>query len=148
MIPLGKFEKKCSNCIFCSIDKSLYETEPELWCDNESSKYDNGIDIIDEWSAGGKCKFFKNKNIEHDEIFGEYKISEYYSHGRYIKCQSDNFNRLNDFISHRYELIQEFDKYKEKTKELQDLLDFFKSELPDVYGKLHKEFNKRKDILQ
>lgn len=144
MIFLTEFEKKCSNCIFCSIDKSISETDPELWCDNENSKYNNGNEIIDELATGGKCNLFKNKNIEHDEEFEEYEISECYSHGRYIKCQSDNFNRLNEFVSHRYELIQEVDKYKEKAKELQEILEFFKSELPEVYRKLLQEYKKIK----
>lgn len=145
---MGDFEKKCSNCIFCSIDNSLSEAEAELWCDNQSSKYDNGTDILDEWTTGRECTLFKNKNIEYDEELEEYSIFEHYFYGRYVKCQSDNFDRLNNFISHTYELEWEVKKQKWRADELQKITNFIKSELPDVYKRLMKEYRARKEIAE
>lgn len=140
------FHKKCSNCIYCSIDTMLSETEPELWCDNENSKHNNGTDIIDECRIGAKCNFFKNKNIEYEEVFERYKIYVPFSHGKYLECFSNDFILLNNFISESREYLFKFEEEKRKADELKEILSFIKSELPDVYKNLLREYKKRKKL--
>lgn len=140
------FNKWCSNCEFSSIHD--YGYGKEIYCNCNESKSDNVYEIIDEFEVGSKCGMFKNKHIYNDDNTLFY-VEEEYARGSYISCESNNYNLLNSFISREDELKQKIEKKTEKIKELNNFLSFIKSELPDVYKRLWKEFcnSKNANIL-
>lgn len=136
---MSTFEKKCSNCIFCESANFGYGSEK--YCDV------NRINILDEKLSAFKCKFFKNRHI--NEVDGRYEIIDYMylelkSKDNEVCCFSSNIDALNDFIEKPSNLYMMNVQLNEKNKNLKDFIDFFKSELPEVYKKMWKEYKKLK----
>ena len=133
------FVCSCENCIFSSIYDYQYAKEKiqEIYCDCESCKQDDGNNIVDGYKVGAKCAMFKSKHIiSHGDTFS---ITEHYGRGKYICCESNDFHILNRFIN-KDRLYLEIMENSKKVKELNSFLSFIKSELPDVYKRLWKEF--------
>lgn len=143
---MSVFEKKCSNCIFCLIHD--YGYCKEMYCDASECKHNDGMDILDEKFTSFKCNWFKNKHIhttdgEYYEIFDDNYFGIQNKNSE-ITCSSSSIQALNDFLEKPSNLYMMNVQLNEKNKNLKDFIDFFKSELPEVYKKMWKEYKKLK----
>lgn len=139
---MSAFDKKCSNCIHCTIYNYGYCNE--MYCDAEC-KHNNGEEIIDEKYQAFKCNFFKNKNITMNNNCFEI-IDYFYSpnclHKAEIHCSSTNLNVLEEFMNKPSNLHIANELITKNSNELKRFIEFFKDELPDVYKRMWKEFCK------
>lgn len=143
---MSVFEKKCSNCIFCLIHD--YGYCKEMYCDASECKHNDGMDILDEKLTSFKCNWYKNKHIytidgKTYEIVDDNYLGVFNKNSEII-CSSNNIKALNDFLEKPSNLYMMNTQLNEKNKNLKDFIDFFKSELPEVYKKMWKEYKKFK----
>ena len=143
---MSAFDKKCSNCIHCTIYNYGYCNE--MYCDAEC-KYNDGSEIIDEKMNAFKCSWFKNKHIR-ETSKGCFEIIDTHYSGTKVKpieicCFSSNVNVLEGFLAKPSNLHIANKLITQNSNDLKNFIEFFKNELPDVYKRMWKEYCKCKN---